>query len=107
MFEYNIFLPYCQIKSYLRDIRQDLHIFYISYLNVITPEEISRVCHVPLSCAKARSDRMKLLVSRNNFLTDELETRVFNNFKPYILDALAKRAAEKENEKQDVQTQNS
>lgn len=63
----------------------------LQHLKIVSADDIAASCRVPLSCAKMRSTRMKKLSSRNKFLTSELEIKVFNNFKQYILDVQAQR----------------
>ncbi|MBR2387885.1 MAG: ImmA/IrrE family metallo-endopeptidase [Clostridia bacterium] len=63
-------------------------------LDLHTPEEIAKYCNVPLSCATERSKRMKTLYKRNMFFTSQLETEVYENFKPYVRLANRRKAAE-------------
>lgn len=53
-------------------------------LGLHTPEEIQNVFNVSFSAAKARAARMEILYERNCFLTNELEQKVYANFKEYI-----------------------
>ncbi len=54
-------------------------------LNLHTCEEISRTCHVSLSAAKIRSERMELLYERDKFLTSPIEREVYKNFENFII----------------------
>ena len=53
-------------------------------LNLSSPQEICDACHVPLSWAKKRSERMNKLNKANKFFTNELEIKVNENFKPFF-----------------------
>jgi Zn-dependent peptidase ImmA (M78 family) len=53
-------------------------------LNLKTPEEIARVCGVPLDVAKRRAKRMEELYKRNKFITSPLEESVFKLFNDFI-----------------------
>ena len=46
--------------------------------------EISIACNVSYQAGIVRAKRMAVLRSRNKFLTDPLERRVYEQFKPYI-----------------------
>lgn len=54
-------------------------------LDIHSAEEIQKLCSISYSSSKIRAERMKLLYSRNKFLTSQLETRVYNQFKGFIL----------------------
>ena len=49
-----------------------------------TPEEIAVACKISFPAAYARAERMKILYSRNKFLTAPIEKRVYDNFAEYI-----------------------
>lgn len=66
-------------------------------LNLHTCEEISQVCHVSLTAARIRSERMELLYERNKFLTSSVEREVYKNFENFILTHNAERDAERKN----------
>lgn len=53
-------------------------------LDLDTPEKIAVFCHVPMSVAKERAKRLRLLKQRNCFLTDPQEKLLFEAFTPYI-----------------------
>lgn len=54
-------------------------------LGLHTPAEIEKTFDVSHSAAKARASRMRLLYERDRFLTSNLEKRVYENFRDYIL----------------------
>ena len=54
-------------------------------LDIHSAEQIQKFCFISYSASKIRAERMKLLYSRNKFLTSQLETRVYNQFKGFIL----------------------
>lgn len=54
-------------------------------LDIHSAEEIQKLCFISYSASKIRAERMKLLYSRNKFLISQLETRVYNQFKGFIL----------------------
>ena len=53
-------------------------------LDVRSPEEIGRVCHLSDRAAQNRAARMRTLYRRDKFLTSELEKRLYRQFLPYI-----------------------
>lgn len=53
-------------------------------LNLHTPEEIATLCNISSGYAKKRAKRMAKLYERNQFLTSELEYKVFQQFNSYI-----------------------
>lgn len=52
--------------------------------NVKSPLEIQRMCGVSMLAANYRFQRLKLVMSRNKFYTDRLESKVYELFKDYI-----------------------
>ena len=63
----------------------------LHHLDVTSPEEISKICLVPLDCATERSKRLKMLRTKNKFLTSRVEARMFEKFKPFILEFKAQK----------------
>jgi Zn-dependent peptidase ImmA (M78 family) len=59
-------------------------------LNVRTMTEIAELCDISNTAAQIRAERMKILYSRNKFLTSPLEKAVYDNFKEYIQKQTAK-----------------
>lgn len=57
----------------------------LAQMRLISAEDISIYCGVPLSRAEQRSERMKELYIRNKFFTSNLEMQVHNNFQEYLL----------------------
>jgi Zn-dependent peptidase ImmA (M78 family) len=53
-------------------------------MNLRTPEEIARVCFISHAAAVTRAERMAILYKRQKFLSNELERKVFEQFKPFI-----------------------
>lgn len=53
-------------------------------LDLHTPEEIAECCQISYTAAQVRADRMKILYSRQKFLTSPIEWQVFQAFKPWI-----------------------
>ena len=53
-------------------------------LDLHTPEEIARVCHISMQSAEFRANRMDVLYARNRFLTSSLERRLYQQFLPFI-----------------------
>lgn len=53
-------------------------------LDLHTPEEIARVCHISMQSAEFRASRMDALYARNKFLTSSLERRLYQQFLPFI-----------------------
>lgn len=53
-------------------------------LNIHTPEEISRLCHISITAARFRAERMEVLYKRGKFLTSPLERQVFEQFHDFI-----------------------
>lgn len=47
-------------------------------------EEIARICHISQQAAVFRANRMKVLYSRNRFLTSHLERCLYHQFLPFI-----------------------
>lgn len=56
-------------------------------LDVHTPEEIMRLCHLTQPAAKVRARRMEVLYQRQRFLTSPLEQALYHQFQPYIAGA--------------------
>lgn len=56
-------------------------------LDVHTPEEISRLCHISQQAAQFRAERMAVLYRRERFLTSPLEQQVYERFQPFIKEA--------------------
>ena len=54
-------------------------------LNVRTPKDISELCDISIYDAAIRAERMGRLYKRNKFLSSELEKKVYENFKPFII----------------------
>ena len=59
-------------------------------LELHSAEQISEICRIPLWVAEPRAKRMKTLLRRNCFLKDPLEQQLYERFKPYLTDHLAK-----------------
>lgn len=65
-------------------------------LNIHTPEEISKLCNISITAAQHRAIRMDLLYKREQeflrtkghscFLMSELEQKVYEQFKPFIME---------------------
>ncbi|MBR7084265.1 MAG: hypothetical protein IKI37_03710, partial [Oscillospiraceae bacterium] len=53
-------------------------------MNIHTPEEISKLCHISHQAACYRAKRMQLLYQRGMFLTHPLERRVYAQFFQFI-----------------------
>lgn len=53
-------------------------------LNLHTAKDISEACHISMTAAQRRAERMKVLYQRNRFLTSPLEKQVFEQFRPFI-----------------------
>lgn len=53
-------------------------------LNLHTAKDISEACHISMTAAQRRAERMKVLYQRNRFLTSSLERQVFEQFRPFI-----------------------
>ena len=53
-------------------------------LSLHTAEEISKICDIPYTAAVSCANRMEYLYKRNEFLKDDLEYKVFNQFRDYI-----------------------
>ena len=53
-------------------------------MNIHTPEEISKLCHISYQAACYRAKRMQLLYQRGMFLTHPLERRVYAQFLQFI-----------------------
>lgn len=53
-------------------------------LNKYTASDISKLCDISMTAAHYRAERMKILYSRNKFLTSPLERAVYKNFEEYI-----------------------
>jgi len=56
----------------------------LAELDAVTDSDIMNLCKVPMDVAKKRAARLKVLLERNKFFTSDLETKVFEKFKPYI-----------------------
>ena len=56
----------------------------IKELDLHTAEEISKYCGIPLSVAKGRAKRMKMLYEKNMFFTNPIEKEVYDNFYSYV-----------------------
>lgn len=52
----------------------------LKQLGIHSAEEICDACHIPMSWAEKRSQRMKKLAKSNKFFTDPLEVKVNENF---------------------------
>lgn len=53
-------------------------------LDIHTPEEIMRLCHISGQAARFRAERMRELYRRRRFLTSPLEREVFGQFQPFM-----------------------
>lgn len=53
-------------------------------LDLHSPEEIARACHISMQSAEFRANRMKVLYARNRFLSSPLERRLYQQFLPFI-----------------------
>lgn len=53
-------------------------------LNVITADEIAKLCNISITAATRRANRMKILTSRNKFLIHPLERQVYEQFSHFI-----------------------
>lgn len=60
-------------------------------IKVGSAEELSEICRIPLRYAETRYDRLVELNKRNRFLESEIEKKVFDGLKPYILSQLRQR----------------
>lgn len=60
-------------------------------LDLRSAEQIAEVCRIPLAAAEERAKRMKTLFRRNCFLQDPLEEQLYERFKPYLTEYLAKK----------------
>ncbi len=52
--------------------------------NIITPQEISKYCDIPLNVAEQRTARLQVVIKRNKFFISNLEKKVFDNFSEFI-----------------------
>ncbi len=53
-------------------------------LDLHSAENISKLCNISLDDARYRADRMRVLYSRNKFLTSRLEMMVYKQFEKFI-----------------------
>jgi Zn-dependent peptidase ImmA (M78 family) len=53
-------------------------------LNIHTAEDIANLCNVSMQAANIRAERMKVLYSRNKFLSHPLERKVYSQFQTFI-----------------------
>lgn len=60
-------------------------------LNATDTDEISRLCNVPTKIAAYRHERMRVLNTRNKFLTSPLEQQVYKQFESFISDMKSQR----------------
>ncbi|MBD5099535.1 MAG: ImmA/IrrE family metallo-endopeptidase [Clostridiales bacterium] len=57
-------------------------------MNIHTPEEIMNLCQISRAAAEFRARRMADLYRRGQFLTSPLEQAVYQQFRPFIAEAL-------------------
>ncbi len=53
-------------------------------LELHSADDIAKVCYISLEDARYRADRMRVLYSRNKFLTSRLEMMVYKQFEKFI-----------------------
>lgn len=53
-------------------------------LDIHLAEQIQKLCYISYSASTVRAERMKLLYSRNKFLTSSLEIQVYKQFENFI-----------------------
>lgn len=77
-----------QANVFARDILMPATV--LAALNIHTPEQIMKLCHISYESARIRAERMKELYQRNMFNRHPLERAVRKQFDPFIKKMLNK-----------------
>ena len=77
-----------QANVFARDILMPATV--LAALNIHTPEQIMKLCHISYESARIRAERMKELYQRNMFNRHPLERAVRKQFDPFIQKVLNK-----------------